>query len=172
MSHSTTWGMTSDPADDWREAALCRPAVHKRPEMFYPLGIEKGYTTAPAVEAGKAFCKPCPVRERCLAYALKRGEEWGIWGGLTPAERKHLRIRQILTEQFPPAQELARELGEPTPRRRPAETRPKQANCRQGHPLSGNNLRLTAGKRACKACHAERQAKLRARRREAVAHVR
>lgn len=33
------------------------------------------------VEAAKAICGDCPVREQCLADALERREPWGVWGG-------------------------------------------------------------------------------------------
>lgn len=33
------------------------------------------------VEAAKALCGPCPIREACLAQALDRSEPWGVWGG-------------------------------------------------------------------------------------------
>lgn len=33
------------------------------------------------VEAAKALCRPCPLREQCLAGALERAEPWGVWGG-------------------------------------------------------------------------------------------
>lgn len=33
------------------------------------------------VEAAKAQCRSCPVREACLAGALERQEPWGVWGG-------------------------------------------------------------------------------------------
>jgi WhiB family redox-sensing transcriptional regulator len=40
------------------------------------------FAEAPAeVEAAKALCVGCPVREACLAGALKRREPWGVWGG-------------------------------------------------------------------------------------------
>lgn len=112
---SSTYGMTTDPAEDWHGQALCRPAVHKRPEMFYPLGLEKDpKSESPAVGAAKAFCRPCPVRDECLAYALARGEDWGIWGGFTPAERRGFprgrKRLQVLAEQFPPVQDLTLEL--------------------------------------------------------------
>ena len=35
-------------------------------------------------------CHRCPVREACLKHALKY-EEYGYWGGKTPAERKRMR---------------------------------------------------------------------------------
>ncbi|MFC5728024.1 MULTISPECIES: WhiB family transcriptional regulator [Nocardioides] len=33
------------------------------------------------VEAAKALCGECPVRELCLTGALERREPWGVWGG-------------------------------------------------------------------------------------------
>lgn len=32
------------------------------------------------VEAAKALCAPCPLRQQCLAGALERAEPWGVWG--------------------------------------------------------------------------------------------
>ncbi|ADG98596.1 transcription factor WhiB [Segniliparus rotundus DSM 44985] len=34
-----------------------------------------------ALEFAKQSCGVCPVREACLAEALRRGEPWGVWGG-------------------------------------------------------------------------------------------
>ncbi len=40
------------------------------------------FAESPAdVEAAKALCVPCPLRETCLAEALERREPWGVWGG-------------------------------------------------------------------------------------------
>lgn len=40
------------------------------------------FAESPAdVEAAKALCGPCPLREACLAGALERREPWGVWGG-------------------------------------------------------------------------------------------
>lgn len=47
-------------------------------------------------QAAKAVCNgtgdrpPCPVREACLAWALDADERYGVWGGLSPNERKKL----------------------------------------------------------------------------------
>lgn len=38
----------------------------------------------------KLLCTACPVRKRCLDYALEH-EEFGLWGGTTPKERDELR---------------------------------------------------------------------------------
>jgi WhiB family redox-sensing transcriptional regulator len=40
----------------------------------------------------KAVCARCPVQKQCLDAALTRGEPEGIWGGLTPRERRKLII--------------------------------------------------------------------------------
>ena len=34
-----------------------------------------------AVNAAKQLCADCPVRDACLAGAVERREEWGVWGG-------------------------------------------------------------------------------------------
>lgn len=104
---SNTWGMTSDPADDWRDRSACRDID---PELFYPADIN---TLGPKTVEAKAFCRIyCPVTGQCLAWAVDHGEDWGIWGGSTPAERRGYRSRrdQLLAEQFPPASELVQEL--------------------------------------------------------------
>ena len=46
-----------------------------------------------SVKYAKAICARCPVQQRCLEYALDRGETFGVWGGTTPQERKDL-VRQ------------------------------------------------------------------------------
>lgn len=43
------------------------------------------------IAAAKANCYACPVLAECLEGALASGEQWGIWGGLTAAERTTIR---------------------------------------------------------------------------------
>ena len=47
-----------------------------------------------SVEAAIAVCQSCSVRLPCLSFALERDEPYGVWGGLTYAERKAERRRQ------------------------------------------------------------------------------
>jgi WhiB family transcriptional regulator, redox-sensing transcriptional regulator len=50
------------------------PCRQVDPELFF--------AEVPAdVEEAKALCRDCPIREACLAGALKRREPWGVWGG-------------------------------------------------------------------------------------------
>lgn len=39
-------------------------------------------------EKAKSVCRVCPVRLECLAYALCRDEDDGIWGGVNLAKAK------------------------------------------------------------------------------------
>ncbi|RKE19616.1 WhiB family transcriptional regulator [Streptomyces sp. TLI_171] len=46
-----------------------------------------------ATRRAKAVCAGCPVREMCLALALRRSEPHGVFGGLTAEERRQLKRR-------------------------------------------------------------------------------
>ena len=43
------------------------------------------------INEAKRICLACPVRKRCLAWALELGAASGIWGGTTEDERRALR---------------------------------------------------------------------------------
>ncbi|WP_157622363.1 WhiB family transcriptional regulator [Nostocoides sp. Soil756] len=45
---------------------------------------------APAAHRARSICSGCPIRRKCLAAALLYGEEFGIWGGLDPDQRRPL----------------------------------------------------------------------------------
>lgn len=68
---------------EWRLDALCSQTD---PELFFP------DTTAESA-AAKQICSDCDVRMDCLLWALTKGENHGIWGGLTHRERRSL-LRQ------------------------------------------------------------------------------
>jgi WhiB family transcriptional regulator, redox-sensing transcriptional regulator len=65
---------------DWRDRALCQEVD---PEAFFP---PKGGSSRQA----KAVCRACEVREPCLEYALETNQEFGIYGGTSPDERRVL----------------------------------------------------------------------------------
>lgn len=59
------------------------------PALFFPAG-----STGVAIEeiqAAKAVCETCHVRDACLQYALETNQESGIWGGTAEDERRRLR---------------------------------------------------------------------------------
>jgi WhiB family redox-sensing transcriptional regulator len=74
--------------DDWRHRAACQD---EDPELFFPVSeVGPGATQA---EQAKAVCVRCPVRAKCLEYALDNGLDHGIFGGTTEPERRKLRRR-------------------------------------------------------------------------------
>ena len=46
------------------------------------------------INNAKQVCKKCPVTKKCLEYALEAPMEFGVWGGLSPSERWHIRLRR------------------------------------------------------------------------------
>lgn len=41
------------------------------------------------------ICAGCPVRMPCLRYAMTNGIDEGVWGGLTPEQRRRTRASQV-----------------------------------------------------------------------------
>ena len=71
---------------NWREMAACR---HADPDLFFPVS-ETGAALLQVGEA-KRICRACPVRTRCLDWALDQRVTSGIWGGRTEEERRSMR---------------------------------------------------------------------------------
>lgn len=59
--------------------------------MFYPTGPD--HIRRYDEEAAKNICEGCPVKTLCAMAAIVDGEQHGIWGGLTPAERNRIKAR-------------------------------------------------------------------------------
>lgn len=74
-------------ADGWRSAAECAGGGDK--DLFYPNGWQSRAAKA-QVEEAKWLCRRCSVRDECLSEALANNEQEGMWGGLTPTERRDL----------------------------------------------------------------------------------
>jgi WhiB family redox-sensing transcriptional regulator len=107
-----------DGTGDWRELAACSSVD---PDLWHPEGdevITKG-------RRAKTICRSCPVQIECLEHALTHDENLGIWGGLTPIERRRLKP------------------GQATP------------TCRNGHAQSDDNVRYTSAGPRCRLCQNE-----------------
>lgn len=61
------------------------------PELFFPVAEEGTVAFDQQAARAQALCAVCPVRSACLGYALETGQDHGIWGGATPAQRRVLR---------------------------------------------------------------------------------
>lgn len=81
--------------EQWRDAAAC---VELGTAMFFEEGESGLLSKQPAQPTISRICESCAVRKECLEFALANNEKYGIWGGLTPYQRKLLRRRKILQQ--------------------------------------------------------------------------
>lgn len=87
--------MINDVSNDapWMSKGLCRQSD---PELWMS-------KSAHHQSEARAIClSPCPVQQKCLAYAIERQEHFGVWGGSTEKERRQIRRRQrerVLSER-------------------------------------------------------------------------
>lgn len=70
----------------WQDLANC---LGVDPDLFFP---ERGASTREA----KEVCRGCVVQGDCLEYALRNGEKFGIWGGMSERERRRIRRQRAL----------------------------------------------------------------------------
>ncbi len=70
---------------DWRSEAKCKS-----------VDTQSFYDTEESVMKKQAakYCPSCPVQNQCLYTAIVIHEKHGVWGGLTPKQRKSL-IRNL-----------------------------------------------------------------------------
>lgn len=73
----------------WQDYANCRGADA---DLFFP---DRGASTRKA----KAICQECEVRLECLDYAVRMGEKFGIWGGMSERERRRIRRQRTVTRK-------------------------------------------------------------------------
>lgn len=74
-------------SDPWRHKAACDG---QDTAWWFP---DKTGAYNPATAKAVAICRTCPVQADCLAHAQDKPEYHGIWGGLTPEQRRGLRRR-------------------------------------------------------------------------------
>ena len=70
---------------DWQADGLCREIGG---DLMYPEQWE-------SARAAKSACMACAVRIECLDYALATSQEWGVWGGMTPTQRRALKRQAV-----------------------------------------------------------------------------
>jgi hypothetical protein len=81
LNQLKTWQMLNQAIDDAKEQIPCT----NYPELFFP-------DKADGESAGQAkrLCRSCPVLAQCGIYGIQF-ERYGVWGGLTPVERRAIR---------------------------------------------------------------------------------
>jgi WhiB family redox-sensing transcriptional regulator len=64
--------------EPWQDRANC---IGTDPEVFFPKIGKRS-------EEAQEVCSQCPVTSQCLEYAIAHNDRYGVWGGLSEADRK------------------------------------------------------------------------------------
>jgi WhiB family transcriptional regulator, redox-sensing transcriptional regulator len=122
----------------WRDQAACREVVTADYDPFFA-------DTAELQVEAIAICASCPVRDDCLTFAVRTGQQYGIWGGQPPQM-----VRRLIA-----ADRAGRPHGRRAPAGHPQATR---THCKRGHPFNAENTYYTPdGHRRCRTCLREAQ---------------
>jgi WhiB family redox-sensing transcriptional regulator len=125
-------------AQCWRDQAACLEVVSADYDPFFSDAAE---LQAEAI----AICATCPVRDACLTFAVRTGQQYGIWGG----QPQQIIRRLIALERA----------GRPHNRRVPAShPQASKTYCKRGHRFSpANTYYAPDGQRRCRICLREAQ---------------
>jgi WhiB family redox-sensing transcriptional regulator len=122
----------------WRDQAACQEVVTADYDPFF---AETAELQAEAV----AICEACPVRDACLTFAVRTGQQYGIWGG----QPQQIIRRLIALER------AGRSHSRQAPARHPQASK---THCKRGHPFTAENTYYTPdGHRRCRTCLREAQ---------------
>jgi WhiB family redox-sensing transcriptional regulator len=122
----------------WRDQAACLETVSADYDPFFADSAE---LQAEAI----AICEACPVRDDCLTFAVRTGQQYGIWGG-----QPQQIVRRLI------AQERA---GRPHSRQGSAShPQASKTHCKRGHRFTAENTYYAPdGQRRCRICLREAQ---------------
>jgi WhiB family transcriptional regulator, redox-sensing transcriptional regulator len=122
----------------WRDLAACLDIVSADYDPFF---ADSADLQAEAI----AICETCPVRDACLTFAVRTGQQYGIWGG-----QPEQIIRRLIA---------ADRAGRPHARRVSAShPQASKSHCKRGHRFSPENTYYTPdGHRRCRTCLREAQ---------------
>lgn len=86
-------GARLDHLDDnpWHTGAACR---RDEAGLFFAPSKEPTAARLAREEQAKQVCARCPVLLSCREHALAQPEPYGVWGGLTAAERRVVLARR------------------------------------------------------------------------------
>ncbi|MFG3223209.1 WhiB family transcriptional regulator [Kitasatospora sp. NPDC048194] len=77
--------------DPWHTGAACR---RDEVGLFFAPSKEPTAARLSREEQAKQVCARCPVLLECREHALAQPEPYGVWGGLTAAERRVVLARR------------------------------------------------------------------------------
>jgi WhiB family redox-sensing transcriptional regulator len=122
----------------WRDEAACRDVVTADYDPFFD-DAEDLQLEAIAV------CGTCRVRDACLTFAVRTGQQYGIWGG----QPRQIIRRLIALERAGRPRGLGVLAGHP---------QASKTHCKRGHRFDAKNTYYTPdGHRRCRTCLREAQ---------------
>jgi WhiB family transcriptional regulator, redox-sensing transcriptional regulator len=122
----------------WRDQAACRDLVTADYDPFFA-------DSADGQLEAIAICATCPVREDCLTFAVRTGQQYGIWGG-----QPEQTIRRLIA-----LDRAGRPHASQAPEGHPQASKTR---CKRGHRFSADNTYYTPdGHRRCRTCLREAQ---------------
>ncbi|MDA2804466.1 WhiB family transcriptional regulator [Nocardiopsis suaedae] len=77
--------------ESWQRRARCR---FEPKALFFPPEGERPDQREARERRAMKTCAACPVIEQCGEHTLDRPEPYGIWGGMTPDDRRIERRRR------------------------------------------------------------------------------
>jgi WhiB family transcriptional regulator, redox-sensing transcriptional regulator len=129
----------------WRDRAACLEVVSAEYDPFFS-------DTAELQAEAIAICETCLVRDDCLTFAVRTGQQYGIWGG-----QPQQFIRRLIA--------LERAGRPQSPRVSASHSQASKTQCKRGHRFTAENTYYAPdGQRRCRTCLREAQP-TRARRR-------
>ncbi|MFI8851410.1 WhiB family transcriptional regulator [Streptomyces sp. 891-h] len=93
-----------DQAGPWHADAVCR---RDEAGLFFAPSKEPTAARLSREQAAKRVCARCPVLVECREHALVMPEPYGVWGGLTAAERRVVLSRRRKTASASAGQSTA-----------------------------------------------------------------
>jgi Transcription factor WhiB len=125
-------------ARSWRDLAACLDVVSADYDPFF---ADSAQLQAEAI----AICATCLVRDDCLTFAVRTGQQYGIWGG-----QPQRIVRRLIA---------ADRAGRPHHGQAPANhPQASKTHCKRGHPFNAANTYYSPdGRRHCRTCLREAQ---------------
>jgi len=79
-------------ADMVHDAGVDQIPCSNAPDLFFPDNTDPVNSAQINIQHAVRMCKEsCPIMNECATYAIRYDEEFGVWGGLTAAQRRRLR---------------------------------------------------------------------------------
>ncbi|WP_184942616.1 WhiB family transcriptional regulator [Kitasatospora kifunensis] len=91
MSAPAGVGFDRPEENPWHTGAACR---RDEAGLFFAPSKEPTAARLAREEHAKQVCARCPVLLSCREHALAQPEPYGVWGGLTAAERRVVLARR------------------------------------------------------------------------------